>query len=75
MRRRADRPVALSRDELQVLARLEGKPLPRGSDLAAALGLSPNAAWRRIRELRRRGVLDFVSPVKLPAACASASPT
>jgi DNA-binding Lrp family transcriptional regulator len=66
MRRPADRPVDLSLDELRVLARLEGKPLPRGPDLADVLGLSPNAAWRRIRDLRRRGVLAFVSPVRLP---------
>ena len=66
MRRPAKRPAGLSLDELRVLAKLEGRPLPRGPGLAEALGLSPNAAWRRVRDLKRLGAMAFVSPVRLP---------
>lgn len=46
-----------------MLAKLEGKTLPRGQALADALGVSSTAAWELIRDLRRRGVLDLVSVV------------
>jgi hypothetical protein len=29
--------------------------------------MSPNAAWRRVRDLKRLGALGFVSPLKLPS--------
>jgi hypothetical protein len=57
---------------LQVLARLEGKTLPRGQALADVLGISPGAAWEVIRDLRRRGVLGLVSRVsdgQTPCEC------
>ena len=53
-------------DELRVLTRLEGKPLPRGRDLAAILEMGPSAAWSFVRRLRRAGVLKLVSPVRPP---------
>ena len=66
MTRRGDDPADLTADELRALARLEGKPLPRGQDLADALRMRPSAAWDFIRRVRRSGVLRLVSPVKLP---------
>lgn len=66
MTRRGDDPADLSAEELRALARLEGKPLPRGQDLADALGMRPSAAWDFIRRLRKSGALRLVSPVKLP---------
>lgn len=57
-------------DDLRILARLEGKPLPRGQALADALGVSLVAAWGHIRRLKRLGALGLVSPVRLrPETC------
>lgn len=67
MKRDAKRPPGLSLDELRMLARLEGRPLPRGPELADVLGVSPSAAWRRVHDLKRLGALSFVSPIKLPS--------
>jgi DNA-binding Lrp family transcriptional regulator len=62
--------VHVSMDELRLLARLEGRPLPRGDDLAQVLGLKPAAAWKFVRRMRRAGVLRLVSPVRLrPDTC------
>jgi DNA-binding Lrp family transcriptional regulator len=70
MSQRAAGPAGLSLDDLRILAKLEGKPLPRGQALAAALGASPSVAWRRVRNLRRLGALSLVSPVGLrPGMC------
>lgn len=66
MTRRGDDPADLSAAELRALARLEGKPLPRGQDLAEALQMRPSAAWDFIRRMRKSGALRLVSPVKLP---------
>lgn len=49
----------LTAAELQALARLEGRPLPRGRALEARLGLSPAAARRMIHRLRARGLLTI----------------
>jgi len=63
-------PPELSREELFLLSRLEGRPLPRGQALADLLGVSPTAAWRLVRRLRRQGALGFVSTARLRAdAC------
>ena len=70
MTRRGDDPADLTADELRALARLEGKPLPRGQELADALRLRPSAAWDFVRRLRKSGALRLVSPVRLPpGAC------
>jgi len=63
-------PPELSREELVLLARLEGRPLPRGQALADLLGVSPTAAWRLVRRLRQQGALGFVSTARIRAdAC------
>jgi len=70
MTRRTVGSAAVTLDDLRVLARLEGRPLPRGQALADALGVSPATAWNHVRRLRRIGALTFVSLVKLrPDAC------
>jgi len=62
--------VVLSPDDLRIVAKLEGKPLPRGGALAEVLELSPAAASRLVRGLRRRGALGSVSLVGLaPGVC------
>lgn len=62
--------MALSTDELRMLAKLEGRPLPRGQVLADLLGVSPTTAWRLVRRLRRQGALRFVSTARLrPRTC------
>jgi DNA-binding Lrp family transcriptional regulator len=66
MIRRGDGPDGLSENDLRVLARLEGKPLPRGQALAEALDMRPSAAWDFIRRMRRSGALRLVSPVQAP---------
>jgi DNA-binding Lrp family transcriptional regulator len=48
------------------LAKLEGKPLPRGRALAEALDMRPSAAWDFVRRMRRSGALRLVSPIKAP---------
>lgn len=63
MKRRGDGPAGLPPAALRMLAKLEGKTLPRGQALADALGISPSAAWDLIRDLRKRGVLGLVSVV------------
>lgn len=53
-----------------MLAKLEGRPLPRGQALADLLGVSPTTAWRLVRRLRRQGALRFVSTARLrPGIC------
>lgn len=69
-RRRSTPPPELSHGELVMMSRLEGRPLPRGKALADLLGVSPTAAWRLVRRLRRQGVLGFVSTARIrPDAC------
>lgn len=67
------RPVpaaALSQAELRLLAKLEGRPLPRGQALAQTLGITPRAAWKLVVRLRRESVLRFASGVRLrPETC------
>jgi hypothetical protein len=70
MSRRTTKSDTATLDDLRLLARLEGKPLPRGQALADALGVSPTAAWKYIRRLKRLGALAFVSSVQLgPETC------
>jgi len=58
--------VALSQEELRLLARIEGRPLPRGQALGAELGLSQAGARRLIARFRRLGVLGFAAAVRFP---------
>jgi DNA-binding Lrp family transcriptional regulator len=66
MSRRTTKTAAATLDDLRALARLEGRPLPRGQALADALGVSPSAAWKYVRRLKRLGALAFVSSVQRP---------
>jgi hypothetical protein len=66
MRPGLDPTVALSREELRLLARIEGRPLPRGEALGAELGLSQAGARRLIARFRRLGVLGFAAAVRFP---------
>ena len=64
-------PPQLTANELALLARLEGRPLPRGPALAAALGVPAGEALRLIRRLQRQGWLTLAALVRPPpAACA-----
>lgn len=63
------RRAELSLDDLRFLAKLEGRPLPRGQALVDLVGLSSSAAYRRIRELKRRGALAFAASVRPSKAC------
>ena len=68
---RPDPPPQLTANELALLARLEGRPLPRGSALEAALGLGSAAAMRLLRRLHRQGWLAFGAVARAPPdACA-----
>ena len=64
--RPAHRPVTLTRDQLRLLAKLEGRPLPRGQELAELLGVPSITAWRLVRMFRQVGALRFVSMIRLP---------
>jgi hypothetical protein len=71
---RPDPPPSLTETELALLARLEGRPLPRGAALAAALGISTSAALRIVRKLRGQGWLAFAAVARPTSdACASIS--
>jgi len=65
MKRRAPTPGGLSPEDLRIVAKLEARPLLRGQALATALGMGPSLAWRRVRELRRRGVLNSATSITL----------
>jgi hypothetical protein len=70
MRPGSDPEVLLSREDLRLLARIEGRPLPRGEALGAQLGLGAAAARRLIARFRRLGVLGFAAAVRMPrGAC------
>jgi hypothetical protein len=67
---RPDPPPSLTANELALLARLEGRPLPRGPALAAELGVRTSAALRIVRRLRRQGWLAFAAVARpAPGAC------
>jgi hypothetical protein len=71
---RTDPLPSLTANELALLARLEGRPLPRGGALAAALGVSTSAARRILRKLRGQGWLAFAGvarPTAHGCACIS----
>jgi hypothetical protein len=71
---RPDPPPQLTASELRLLAKLEGRPLPRGPALEAALGVSAAAALRLVRKLRRAGLLAFAAVTRpAPGACACIS--
>jgi hypothetical protein len=59
-------PPRLTADELRLLARLEGRPLPRGPALQALLGERTPSALRLVRKLRREGVLAFAAASRSP---------
>jgi hypothetical protein len=68
---RPDPPPQLTANELRLLARLEGRPLPRGSALEAVLGVGSAAALRFVHRLRRQGWLAFGAVARAPpGACA-----
>ncbi len=53
-----------------MLARLEGRTLPRGQALADLLEVSHSSAWRTVRRLKRAGALGSVATVRLrPGTC------
>jgi hypothetical protein len=67
---RPEPPPSLTANELSLLARLEGRPLPRGPALAAELGGRTAAALRVLRRLRRAGWLAFAAATRpAPGAC------
>lgn len=53
--------------DLEIMARLEGKPLPTTQQLAAMLDVSQTSAFRIINRFKRSGVLKLVDQVRLPA--------
>ncbi len=70
MNRKPGPPAALTARELGLLARLEGRPVPRAQALAAALGVDASAAGRLIRRFRREGVLTLAGVARRPdGAC------
>jgi hypothetical protein len=71
---RTDPPPSLTAKELGLLARLEGRPLPRGAALAAVLGVSTTTALRIVRKLRRQGWLASAAVARpAPHDCACIS--
>jgi DNA-binding Lrp family transcriptional regulator len=52
--------------DLEIMARLEGRPLPTIQQLAEMLGVSQTAAFRIIHRLKRDGVLKLADQVRLP---------
>ncbi|MCP5433154.1 MAG: Lrp/AsnC family transcriptional regulator [Alphaproteobacteria bacterium] len=52
-----DSPLALDRFEIAILARLQTDARLALNDLAAELGLSHSACWRRVRRLEEEGVI------------------
>lgn len=52
--------------DLEVMARLEGKPLPTTQQLAEMLDVSQTTAFRIINRLKRSGLLKLADRVRLP---------
>jgi len=66
--RRAPAPIcAPSAEELRLLSRLEGRPLPRGEALAALLGFDAAAARRFVTRFRALGVLRLTAVLQAPS--------
>lgn len=56
--------------DLQIMARLEGMPLPTTMELARLFGVSPTTAFRMLTRIRQSGMLRLVDRVRLPeTAC------
>jgi len=71
---RSDPPPQLTATELALLARLEGRPLPRGPALEAELGIGAGPTLRLLRRLQRQGWLKFGAVARAPPdACACIS--
>jgi len=70
----SSRTAALARDgfeaDLQIMARLEGQPLPTTMEMAQLFGVSPTTAFRMLTRLRQSGMLKLMDRVRLPdSAC------
>jgi DNA-binding Lrp family transcriptional regulator len=50
---------------LEIIAKLEGKPMPTMQDIALMFDVSQTTAFRMITHLKRRGVLKVVDQVRL----------
>lgn len=66
--------VASARDgfeaDLQIMARLEGMPLPTTMEMAQLFNVSPTTAFRMLTRLRQNGMLKLMDRVRLPdSAC------
>jgi hypothetical protein len=58
--------------DLQIMARLEGRPLPTTLELARLFDVSQTTAFRLLMRVRRNGMLKLVDRVRLPEnACHS----
>jgi hypothetical protein len=56
--------------DLQIMARLEGRPLPTTMEMAQLFQVSPTSAFRILMRVRRNGMLKLVDRVRLPdSAC------
>ena len=60
--------VSLDSIDREILARLQKKGRITNNDLAEAVGLSPSACLRRVRELENSGVIDRYAAVLNQAA-------
>jgi hypothetical protein len=52
--------------DLQIMTRLEGRPLPTTLELAQLFAVSPTTAFRILTRIKRNGMLKLVDHVKLP---------
>jgi len=52
--------------DLEIMALLEGKPLPTVDELATMLGVSPTTAFRIVARFKRSGALKIIDRVRLP---------
>jgi DNA-binding Lrp family transcriptional regulator len=62
------RPNDLDTIDLRILGRLQGEARQSNADLAAAVGLSPSATLRRVRDLEAAGTLRGYVALVDPAA-------
>lgn len=67
---RPSRSLASERDgfeaDLQIMARLEGRPLPTTLELARLFEVSQTTAFRILVRIKRNGMLKLVDRIKLP---------
>lgn len=52
--------------DLELMTRLEGKPLPTVEELATMLGVSPTTAFRIVARFKQSGMLKIIDRVRLP---------